>query len=89
MTLPLIYMLNQSTLLKKRKIINIIKRDNTNKEKVSWIMSEVESLGGIVYATEKMTEFKNNSLKLLRDYPESNYRLALEQIIEFTIERKK
>ncbi len=89
LTLPLIYMLNQSTLLKKRKIINIIKRDNTNKEKVSWIMSEVESLGGIVYATEKMTEFKNNSLKLLRDYPESNYRLALEQIIEFTIERKK
>lgn len=89
MTLPLIYMLNQSTLLKKRKIINIIKRDNTNKEKVSWIMSEVESSGGIVYATEKMTEFKNNSLKLLRDYPESNYRLALEQIIEFTIERKK
>ena len=89
MTLPLIYLLNQSTLLKKRKIINIIKRDNTNKEKVSWIMSEVESSGGIVYATEKMTEFKNNSLKLLRDYPESNYRLALEQIIEFTIERKK
>ena len=52
-------------------------------------MSEVESSGGIKYATNKMTEFKNDSLKLLREYPESSYRLALEQIIEFTIDRKK
>ncbi len=89
MTLPLIYLLNQSTILKKRKIISIIKRNNTNKEKVGWIISEVESSGGIKYATEKMTEFKDNSLKLLREYPESSYRLALEQIIEFTIDRKK
>jgi octaprenyl-diphosphate synthase len=37
MTLPLIHLLNQSSLLKKRKIINIIKRHNTNKEKVNWI----------------------------------------------------
>ena len=89
MTLPLIYLLNKSTILKKRKIISIIKRNNTDKEKVGWIISEVESSGGIKYATEKMIEFKDSSLKLLREYPESNYRLALEQIIEFTIDRKK
>lgn len=89
MTLPLIYLLNNSSALKKRKIINIVNRHNTNKEKVNWIMNEVASSGGIIYATEKMTEFKNTSLKLLRKYPESSYRLALEQIIEFTIERKK
>lgn len=89
MTLPLIYLLNHSTVLKKRKIINIIKRNNTNKEKVGWIMSEVVSSGGIKYASEKMVEFKNSSLKLLREYPESSFRLALEQIIEFTIDRKK
>lgn len=89
MTLPLIYLLNQSTVLKKRKIINIIKRHNTNKEKVNWLINEVDSSGGIVYATEKMAEFKTKSLNLLRKYPESAYRLALEQIIEFTIDRKK
>jgi len=89
MTLPLIYLLNQSSILKKRKIINIIKRNNTHKEKVNWIMREVESSGGIKYASEKMTEYKNDSLKLLREYPENSYRKALEQIIEFTIDRKK
>ncbi len=89
MTLPLIYLLNQSTALKKRKIINIVKRHNTNREKVNWLMDEVVSMGGIQYASEKMAEFKAKALDLLREYPKSSYRLALEQIIEFTIERKK
>ena len=89
MTLPLIYLLNQSSFLKKRKIINIIKRHNTNKEKVNWIMNEVKVSGGINYAMDIMEEFKIKSLNLLREYPESSSRLALEQIIEFTIDRKK
>ncbi len=89
MTLPLIYLLNQSSILKKRKIINIIKRHNTNKVKVNWIMNEVSISGGIKYAKEKMEEFKTKSLSLLKEYPESDSRLALEQIIEFTIDRKK
>jgi len=89
MTLPLIYLLRQSSELKKRKIINIVKRHNTNKDKVNWIMNEVSISGGIKYAKEKMEEFKTKSLSLLKEYPESDSRLALEQIIEFTIDRKK
>lgn len=89
MTLPLIYLLNQSTVLKKRKIINIVKRKNNNKEKVDWIMAEVERSGGIRYAIEKMTEFRNKSIELLREYPKSTSRDALEQIINFSINRKK
>jgi len=89
MTLPLIYLLSQSSALKKRKIINIVKRHNTNKEKVSWLMNEVKASGGIDYAIDKMTEFKVKSLKLLGEYPDSEARKALEQIIEFTIDRKK
>jgi len=89
MTLPLIYLLSQSSVLKKRKIINIIKRHNTNKDKVNWIMNEILVSGGINYAKEKMEEFKTTSLSLLHEYPESDARIALEQIIEFTIDRKK
>ncbi|MBC8319145.1 MAG: polyprenyl synthetase family protein [Bacteroidetes bacterium] len=89
MTLPLIYLLNKSSILEKRKIINIVKRHNTNKEKVNWLISEVLNSGGILYASEKMSEFKASSLGLLREFPASTYRTALEQIIEFTIDRKK
>ncbi len=89
MTLPLIFLLNNSSSLKKRKIINIIKRHNKNKEKINWIMDEVVASGGIAYANDKMADFKAKALNLLKEYPESNSRLALEQIIEFTIDRKK
>lgn len=89
MTLPLIYLLSHSSVLKKRKIINIVKKQNTNKDKVNWMLNEVISVGGLEYASEKMAEYKIRALNLLREYPESNNRLALEQIIEFTIDRKK
>lgn len=89
MTLPLIYLLNNSTYIEKKKIINIVKRHNTNKEKVEWLINRVVDSGGIKYAGEKMSEFKSKSLNLLKEFPESESRLALEQIIEFIIERKK
>jgi len=89
MTLPLIYLLSQSSYLKKRKIINIVKNHNTNNKKVGWLINEVKASGGIKYALDKMVEFKTKSLNLLREYPQSENRLALEKIIEFTIDRKK
>ena len=89
MTLPLIYLLNNSTYIEKKKIINIVKRHNTNKDKVEWLINRVVDSGGINYAAEQMLEFKSKSLNLLREFPESESRLALEQIIEFIIERKK
>lgn len=89
MTLPLIYLLSQSSVLKKRKIINIIKKNRTKKDKVNWLLNEVISTGGLKYASEKMISYKTKALNLLKEYPESKNRLALEQIIEFTIDRKK
>ena len=89
MTLPLIYLLNNSTYIEKKKIINIVKRHNTNKDKVEWLINRVVDSGGIKYAGDKMSEFKSKSLNLLKEFPESESRLALEQIIEFIIERKK
>jgi len=89
MTLPLIYLLIHSPALKKRKIINIIKKHNSNSDKVNWVVNEIISVGGLKYATEKMIDYSTKALNLLHEYPESNNRLALEQIIEFTIDRKK
>jgi len=89
MTLPLIYLLNQSTSSKRRKLINIIKNHNTDGEKVSWLMEQVAQSGGMDYAKTKMLEFKNKALELLNEFPENQARIALEQLIEYSIERKK
>ena len=89
MTLPLIYSLNQVSGSEKRKMIQIVKHYNTDPKKVDWLMEKVSASGGIQYATEKMLEFKNKSIDLLHEFPENQARKALEQLIEFTIERKK
>jgi octaprenyl-diphosphate synthase len=89
MTLPLIYALNQVSGSEKRKIIQIVKRYNTDPKKVDWLIEKVVASGGIQYATEKMLEFKNRAIELLREFQENEAREALELLIEFTIERKK
>jgi octaprenyl-diphosphate synthase len=89
MTLPLIYALNRVSGSEKRKMIQIVKRYNTDQKKVDWLIEKVVTSGGIQYATEKMLEFKNRAVALLHEFPENQAREALEQLIEFTIERKK
>ena len=89
MTLPLIYALNQVSKSDKRKMINIVKHYNTNHKKVDWLIEMVVQSGGIQYATEKMLEFMNASIDLLHEFPDNEARNSLEQLIEFTIERKK
>jgi len=89
LTLPLIYALNQVSKSDKRKMINIVKHYNMNHKKVDWLIEMVVQSGGIQYATEKMLDFMNASIDLLHEFPDNEARNSLEQLIEFTIERKK
>lgn len=89
MTLPLIYLLNQSSFLEKRQLFNIVKKHSTDVDKVGWLVEQVNEKGGMVYAENKMLEFKNKAMDLLKEFPESESRLALEKLIEYTIDRNK
>jgi octaprenyl-diphosphate synthase len=61
LTLPLIYTLNNCTASLKKQLIYIIKNENTNKEKVQFVIDNVVAVGGIKYATEKMETFTSVS----------------------------
>jgi octaprenyl-diphosphate synthase len=89
MTLPLIYMLNQSGRSEKRKVVNIIKNHNTNPEKVRQVIDLVNQGGGIEYARKKMMEYHDEALGILAEFPESPSRNALRELVNYTIERKK
>ncbi len=89
MTLPLIHVLNKSDWMKKRWMKTIVKRHNTNKKKVNELISYVKSNGGMEYATKKMHEFKDRALDILREFQDNDARRALEELIIFSIERKK
>jgi octaprenyl-diphosphate synthase len=88
LTLPLIYSLNKADNSTRRKIINIIKNDNQNIEKVRWIITTVRLLGGMDYGKLKMIEYKEEALKILNEFPESEAKKAVGELIEFTINRK-
>jgi octaprenyl-diphosphate synthase len=89
MTLPLIYLLNNSSYTEKRKIINIVKRYNNNPDKVGQVIEKVNKSGGIEYAKSKMKEYHNRALEILDEFPESPSKAALKSLVDFTIERKK
>ena len=88
LTLPLIHTLNQVNKETRRKIIYIIKNENTRKEKVKFIIDTVEKNGGIAYTVNKMNEYKNEALQLLHSFPESEIRNGFEELVNFVTDRK-
>lgn len=88
LSLPLIYTLNNIDKATRRKIIYIVKNNNNDKEKVKWVIDQVEANGGITYATEKMNIFKQEALQILREFPESDTRQGLEDMVLFVTDRK-
>ncbi|MHB8261056.1 MAG: polyprenyl synthetase family protein [Bacteroidia bacterium] len=89
MTLPLIYALNKSTFLEKRRIISIVKNHNENPKKVAGVIDFVFDKKGIEYAERIMQQYKNDALYLLKDLATSPAKKSLEQLVIYTVERKK
>lgn len=89
MTLPLIYALNNSTWLEKRRIINIIKNHNEESQEVKKVIDFVIAKGGIKYATDVMHTYKNKAIGVLNQMPENESRNSLERLLTYSIERKK
>jgi octaprenyl-diphosphate synthase len=89
MTLPLIYLLNNSGFGEKRWIVNTVKNHNTDPERVAELIGKVRDSGGISYARGKMLENRQKAIDVLHSFPDNNYRNSLEQLVIFTTERNK
>ena len=86
-TLPLIYTLNKIDPQTKRECIYIIKNQNRNKERVQFILEKVKLNGGIRYAEEKMLQYRDEALTILHEFPPSDVRAGLEELVRFTTDR--
>lgn len=89
MTLPLIYALNNSEKSEKRRILKIIQRHNSNKEKVGEVIDFVKSKGGLEYTEQKMLEYKDKAIEILVDFRESPAKKALTDLVEYITTRDK
>ena len=87
MTLPLIYALSKANWSEKRKIISIVKNESEKPRKVKEVIEFVRKSGGLEYAVASMNKYHEEALVLLNDFPESNYKESLIQLVQFTIER--
>ncbi|MCF8379880.1 MAG: polyprenyl synthetase family protein [Bacteroidales bacterium] len=88
MTLPLIYSLQNCTKQERRHIIYIIRRDNKNKKRIEEIFQFVNKYKGLEYAEEKMIEYKNRALDILKNFPDNESKYALTELVNYTIKRK-
>lgn len=88
MTLPLIFALNNTDKKTRKKIINIVKNENLDSSKVKEVIRFVNSSGGIEYTIKQMNIYKDKAIELLYSFPKIPSRDSLEQLINYTIERK-
>ena len=89
MTLPLIYALNNADKSEKRFIINTVKNHNTDSERVGKVIEMVRSKGGIEYTVNKMNEYRDRALEMLKEYPDNEARKSLQNLVNFVIDRTK
>lgn len=89
MTLPLIYVLNNSSEKQKDWLINSIKNYNKDKQRVKEVITFVKKNGGLEYAISKMLEFRDEALEIIKPYPHTEFKKSLELMVEYVIDRKK
>ncbi|MBY5952098.1 polyprenyl synthetase family protein [Algoriphagus marincola] len=89
MTLPLIYALRNADWLEKRRIISLIKNKSEDKKAVAQVIDFVKKSGGLEYAKGKMNDFYQEALDILKDFPDSEFKTSLKDLVSYTIERKK
>ena len=88
MTLPLIYALNNSTEKEKRWVINSVKNHNKDKKRVKEVIAFVKQKNGLGYAEQVMKDYQQKALKIIKNYPDSQYKNSLILMVNYVIDRK-
>lgn len=88
-TLPLIYALNHASTADRKHVINLIKNHRKDRRKIAEVVDFVRQSEGLAYAETEMAKYRTQALDLLAQFPLTDARESLEQLIWFTTERKK
>ena len=88
-TLPLLYVLNNSDSSERKRILRLIKHKNKNAAVVSELINLVTQKGGLEYAQQKMNEFKEKAINGLMEFNDGEARSSLIELMEYITTRKK
>ena len=88
-TLPLLYVLNDSQASERRRILGLIKHKNKNSAVVNELIKMVIEKGGLEYAEKKMIEFKEKAVTGLLEFQDWDARQSLIELMDYITIRKK
>ena len=89
-TLPLIYALKHTTDKKERDtIVRIIKKADFTAENIIMLTDFAKNNGGADYSQQKMAEYKRKATDLIENFPKSEAKKSLLNLIDYIIERNK
>ena len=88
-TLPLIYSMSNMNGSDKRRLKKLLKSKRKNNSVLSEIHKIVEDTGGVDYAIGKLDEYSNQALKYISTYPDSVFKKALTDLVNFNKKRVK
>ena len=88
LTLPLIYTLSHTDRATRREIIRVVRHHNKDSKRVNWVIEQVEKAGGIAYTKEVMNRFKQEALDILLEFPDSEIRQGLADMVRYVTDRK-
>ena len=89
LTLPIIHVLKNASSSDQKRILSIVKRHNKNKKKVQEVIDFVIENGGLDYTTQKMHEYCEKALDLLKDIPENESKESLIELVNYVVTRNK
>lgn len=89
LTLPIIYVLKNASSSDQKRILSIVKRHNKNKKKVQEVIDFVIANGGLDYTIDKMEEYQQKALDLLKDLPENEAKSSMIELVNYVVDRKK
>ncbi len=88
-TLPLIYALKNTPGDQSAKMLELLKTNDFTAENIKTLIDFAKENGGIEYAQAKMQETKQKALDILNEFPESDAKKALNDLVDYIIERNK
>ncbi|WP_392436618.1 polyprenyl synthetase family protein [Cruoricaptor ignavus] len=88
MTLPLIYVLSKSPEKQRKYYFDTIKRHNNNSKRVKELIEYVKLTGGLDYAVGVMNDYLQKAKDILNEFPDSEAKTALHNLLDYVVERK-
>jgi len=89
LTLPLIAALESANQSEKKEIIRLINKKSKKTKTIERILEFAYAHEGPQYAKKKMHEYRDQAIAILNEFPESETRSSLEQLVHYIVERKK